>query len=156
MTHAILDALAAGMATVTRQVDAPTPPLGYGTDISCTLDIDERMAEVDPQSTRAIAEALVRRLDTPRGALIDDADYGFALKSYANRGVTRAELLSLADRVRLEVTKDDRVSTATVTVTSSGTSLSVSIRVTPEDPSLDTFAAVLSVTSAAVVLEAVS
>jgi hypothetical protein len=99
MTHAVLDALAAGLAEVTHEVDAPTGPLGYGTDISCTLDLHERMDEVDPMSTRGIAEAIVRRLDTPRGALIDDADYGLDLKGYANRGVTRDELGHVARRL---------------------------------------------------------
>ncbi len=156
MTQVVLDALAAGLLEVIREVDVPSEPFGYGTDISCTLDLDERMGEVDPASSLAIAEALVRRLDTPRGALVDDPDYGLDLKSYCNRGVTRSDLLSLAERVRLEVTQDDRVATATVTVSSDGSALSVQVRVTPEDPSTGSFAMTLAVTSSAVVLEAMA
>lgn len=156
MTHVVLDALAEALLEVTREVDAPAEPFGYGTDISCTTDLDERMSEVDPASTRAIAEALVRRLDTSRGALIDDPDYGLDLKIYCNRGVTADDLLALAERVRLEVTQDDRVSSAAVSVTGDGSALAVEIRVTPDDPETGEFSFTLAITSSAVAMEAVT
>ena len=67
------------LATITKIVDTPEAPHGYGSDISGAADLDPDMAEVDGFSTLALAQALVRRLDTPRGTLLDDGNYGMGL-----------------------------------------------------------------------------
>lgn len=84
---------------------------GYGVDLVCVLDVTADMAEVDPQSAAAVTQAIMRRLVTPRGALLDDRSYGFDLRSYCNKGTTQAELMQLQAQVRSEARKDDRVAT---------------------------------------------
>ena len=55
-----------------------------GTDIStpAALDIDPSFATVS--GATCLAQALARRLVTPRGTLLDDAGYGTDLRSYLN------------------------------------------------------------------------
>lgn len=90
--------------------------LGYGTDVSCVLDLASDLTMVDPQSTRAIGEAIIRRLITPRGALIDDGAYGTDLRGKLNTGMTQREISQLELQVRGEALKDDRVSEAQATI----------------------------------------
>lgn len=155
MSQAVTDAIAAGLAELSRVVDTPVAPFGYGTDLSCQTDLAEDFGEVDPNSMLALAEALVRRLDCPRGHLPDDADYGIDLKGAVNRGSARADLLALAGQIRAELEKDDRVDRASVSVTLSadGAQLAVKTRITPRDPRTSDFSLTLAVTSAAVLLE---
>lgn len=164
MSAIILDAIAADVALLTREIDPPTGPLGYGSDLSCADDLTEDMAEVEGFSVLALGQAIVRRLDCPRGGLPDasapsktDLNYGMELSSYLNRPTTTTELRNLASNIRLEVTKDDRIAAVDVTVTSSpdGSSLAIDLHVTPVDPTIGQFAMTLSVTSAAVLLESI-
>ena len=150
--------IAAELARLTRVTDFPADPLGYGTDLVCTTDLDARMAEVDPLSTRALGEAILRRLDCPRGALPDDAGYGVDVRGMLSRGVTTADIQSLAGRIRGEVTKDDRVDACSVVVTPSptGSSLAITLSVTPVDPRVGGFRMVLAASSSAVLLEEMS
>jgi hypothetical protein len=152
----VTDAIAADIATLTRLVAVPTGALGYGTDLSCVSDISETLVEVDAFSSLGIAQALLRRLGTPRGRLADDLSYGLDLRGYCNRAVPASELRDLAGQVRGECAKDDRVYDATVTVTSPDTSsLTVSIVVQPADPDLEPFSLTLAVESGQILLEAV-
>lgn len=134
--------------------------LGYGTDVSCTRDLDPTMAEVDPFSVEALAEAIARSLDCPQGGLIDDELYGHDLRQYLNRGTTDADLVSAAGEIRAAVLRDDRVDSATVTVTPEGTpfgsTLRVKIRVVPMDPTLGEFTLTLLATDAGVLLEEIA
>lgn len=154
MTDLVRAAIAAELAKLERIAPAPTPPFGYGADLSCAEDLTPTMDVVDPFSVRAIGEAIARRLDTPRGALVDDPDYGLDLRGYLNRGTTIAELNALADRVRTEVSKDDRIASARVVVTSQTTrELRVAIVVTPVALDAGPFSLTLAVTSADVLIE---
>jgi hypothetical protein len=157
-SDAVRSVIAAELALFTRLVDVPVAPLGYGTDISCTSDLSARMDEVDPFSVVGLSEAIVRRLDCPRGALPDDADYGMDLRGMLNRGTTADEIRSLAGRIRSEIQKDDRIESAAVTVTpsSTGSSLRVSLVITPVDARLGGFRLVVAVTDAALLLEEMS
>jgi hypothetical protein len=129
--------------------------LGYGTDLSCVTDLAVGLDEVDPNSVRAISEAAVRRLITPRGALQDDLDYGYDVRGYANRGVTELDLRNLAGHVRAEVLKDDRAVDATAAVVASGSSLTVTVTITPEDPVLGSFELVFSVADNTALLQSI-
>lgn len=153
MNETMRVALEAGMAALPRVVDAPTGELGYGTDISCRGDLDPG---VDVTGIELLGQALARRLDTPRGGLVDDPDYGYDLRSELNKGTTKRDVDAVAGRIVAELTKDDRVSSvrATVTPAPDGSSMRVAIRVVPWGE-LGPFDMVLSVTSAAVLLEAV-
>jgi hypothetical protein len=146
----------ASIAALTRTTTTPGAPFGYGADVSLASDLSPTLELVDPHSTRAIAEAILRRLDCPRGALPDDADYGIDLRSMCNRGITADEERALGGKIRAEVEKDDRIVAAVVRVTSttstSEEALTVQIVVTPADSS-GTFELVLAATPAELLLE---
>lgn len=157
MNALIQASIAEQTATLARVVDVPAPPLGYGVDLSCVTDLAEDLAEVDPTSNHAIAEALIRRLITPRGALPDDPDYGFDLRGLLNRGVTVAELRAVTGQARNEVRKDDRVLDAKVSAafTLQNSTLNVSIEVTPADVDDDTFTFTFALTDTTVAIEVI-
>lgn len=154
MNDTVSTAIATHLAELERVTATPAAPFGYGTDVSCTSDLSPTLELVDPFSTRSIGEAIVRRLDCPRGALVDDADYGIDVSSFCNEPMTRQEIDALAGKIRAEVTKDDRIASAVVRVTSTptGDELAISIVATPTD-SARSFELVLAVTSADVILE---
>lgn len=136
-------------------VPFPEPSFGHGSDISGDTDLDPTMAEVDPFATLGLAQALVRRLDCPRGQLADDPNYGLGLRQKLNTGVIDADIQSLGGQIRLELTKDDRVdSIVIVVVPSSDTkTLTIRIQVTPIDFNLGPFELILNASSAAILLE---
>ncbi len=155
MTDVVRDTIDTELALLERVAPTPSAPFGYGTDLSCTSDLSEGLLEVDPFSTRALAEALMRRLDTPRGALVGDPNYGYDLRAALNRGVTEQDVRAIAANVRAEIEKDDRVDFAAVTVTPSadGSTLRVQLVITPVDPSIGGFTLTLAVTSAELLIE---
>lgn len=148
------DKIAQQVAELEQLVPTPAPPFGFGVDLACVEDCTPTFDEVNPFSQRAIGEATVRRLSTARGTLDDDPDYGLDLRAYLNRGTALQEIADLAGAVRNEITKDDRIESATVTATFEGTVLRVKVTITPVDPNLGEFRLTLAVTSAAVLLEA--
>lgn len=155
MNAVVADAIAEELALLTREVATPVAPFGYGADISCTTDLEESMPDVDDPKT-ILAQALVRRLDCPRGALPDDPDYGIDLRSALNRGLTQAEVRSIEGSIRSELTKDDRVDTVGVTVTPSptGESLAIALQVRPRDATVGgPFALVLALTDGGLLVE---
>lgn len=158
MSAVVLDAIAASIAGITPIMATPVEPFGYGSDVSCAHDVDPGVAELDGSLTLVLAQAIVRRLDTPRGSLPDDASYGISLRSMVNQGVGDSELAQMAGVIRGEVAKDDRVDTVTVTVTTSAAidALTVTLIVRPVDAALGGFTMTLAVTSGAVLLEAIA
>lgn len=155
MNSTVEDAIAEGLAELERVIDAPSPPHGYGADLRCTSDLRPDMAEVDGNSTLALAEAIVRRLTCPRGGLPDDPDYGIDLRSYLNRPTTADGIRALSGSVRSEVEKDDRVRAASVRLepTPDGSRLTVRLIVVAADPQLGQFSLTLAATSAEVLIE---
>ena len=79
----------------------------FGLYISCADDIDPIMREVN--GFDALAQALARRLDTPRGTLIDDPDYGYDLAQLVSRGMTADELAAIPSSISDEFQKDECV-----------------------------------------------
>jgi len=113
----LLQDLIAAQTALVPVVDRVAPDaLGYGTDLSCVLDVTPDLDEVDPMSTVAIGEAIVRRFITPRGGVVDDQSYGLDLRGYCNRGVTNEQIVRLQSQCRVEALKDDRVSDAEVSI----------------------------------------
>lgn len=161
------DALAAGLATLSRVVAVPVAPLGYGRDLSCASDITATLEEVDPNSPIGIGQAVFRRWDCPRGALPPDAgkdskDYGRDLRGALNRGTTDADLNSLGASLRSEATKDDRIAAIprirfvpTKTSNPANVSIEVAATITPADPSLGSFDLILAVEDETTVLVAI-
>lgn len=155
MNDTVAASIAAQLAELERLVPAPPAALGYGGDLSCVADLTPELAEVDPLTTRAIGEAVVRRLTTPRGTLPDDPDYGLDVRVYANRGTTLAELAELGGRCALELGKDDRIDEAAVAVVHAPAerSLAITVRITPASPTLNPFTLTFAATTGAAVLE---
>ena len=154
MSRVVLDAIAADVALLERVVPESSAELGYGTDLSCVSDLAEDLAEVDPESPRAIAEALIRRCTTPRGGLPDDPNYGIDLRAHCNRGVTRDELRDLASALRSEARKDDRIEDLEVTITEPARGeLAVSMHITPA-LARESFALTFRVSADTAILEA--
>lgn len=160
------DALASGLAALSRVVAVPVPPLGWGRDLSCASDITPTLEEVDPSSTTGIAQATFRRWDCPRGALPPDTgkdsrDYGQDLRGALNRGTTDADLNALGGSLRTEATKDDRIAAvpkilfAPTRTSGANVSLAVTATLTPADPTLNAFDLILAVESGDLLLVAI-
>lgn len=58
---------------------------------------------------RLLSEALVRRLTTPRGSVIDDPNYGFDLQSLLNDDLNPNSLGPITASIQNECLKDERV-----------------------------------------------
>lgn len=155
-TESLIDA---AIDEIGLEVQAPSSPFYYGRDLSCVYDCDEQLTEVDPQSSDAIVEALIRRLITSRGSLVDDENYGLDIRSYLSKGMTPRQLQQVQDDVRVECLKDERVEDISVTVTTANTSagltMTLSLSVTPADPEIKAFNFVFAVTDKGVLTKAI-
>jgi phage baseplate assembly protein W len=151
------DAIAAGLAALTQETPFPAPPLLWGSDVSCDQDLDPSTV-LDPSSFVVLAQAIHRRLQTPRGKLIDDPTYGWDLRGELNKGITLAQVDGISRRVRSEVLKDDRIKSAQVTVQTMNVAqqIRVIIDVVPFDPTTGTFRAILIATPASLVLQEIA
>lgn len=149
--------IAEELALITALVPFPSEPFAYGTDISCDTDLDPTLSEVQGDTTLALAQALVRRLDCPRGENPDDPSYGIGVRQFLNTGKTEQEINQLGGQIRAELTKDDRVDSLTVIVTPSnaGKSLRIEIQVVPVDMDLGPFSLTLNASSSSILLEAI-
>jgi hypothetical protein len=58
---------------------------------------------------RVVAEAIVRRWQTPRGGLIDDPNYGFDLSDFLSDDIDTAGLNRIKNSAKAEALKDERV-----------------------------------------------
>jgi hypothetical protein len=90
----------------------------YGRDLSCT---DSLTTGRYVTGVRLIAQALYRRLTTPRGMLRggeEEAIYGLDLTELlgASLNDSATEVATLAGRIEAECLKDDRVEDVSVTV----------------------------------------
>jgi hypothetical protein len=144
----IAAAMAVEVATIEREAPVPAAPFGYGRDLSCVSDCTANFDEVDPNSQLALAQSLLRRLDTVPGSVADDPDNGFDLVTTLHRPVTLVDIQGYAERIRAEWRKDDRVDDAEVTITPSAdlTTLDCAAQVTAIDPTIGTFTFTFAVT----------
>jgi hypothetical protein len=93
----------------------PAPNV-FGYDLSCVNDLDPGMAEVG--GITVLAQALARRLITPRGQLIDDPNYGYDLNGFLNDDIDPIQdPPRIAAGIDLELQKDERVFSSTSQVT---------------------------------------
>lgn len=97
-----------------------------------------------------VAQALYRRLITPRGSLFYDTSYGFDLSEFVGEVGPELAAAAMPGRIRNELLKDDRVSSvdASVEVVTEGaeTELVVSVTATLAD-SGEAFSLTLGVSS---------
>lgn len=89
-----------------------TTAADFGVDLDCVSDLTPEMREVS--GIVLFQQAVARRLDCPRGWLIDDPDYGFDLAGRASEAVTTAAKFRLGVDVSSEVGKDARTLTCDV------------------------------------------
>ena len=87
----------------------------YGTDISCLNDIASDGRTVT--GTQIVAEAIYRRLTTPRGRLIKDPNYGFNLADYVNADMSARDIAGMMAGIQAECKKDERVSSVKAVAT---------------------------------------
>lgn len=88
-----------------------------GTDFACVEDLDFNLSTVTGRL--GVAHSVARRLDTPRGGLWYDEDYGYAIRQHLNAPAQQAS--SIAASVEDEAQKDERVLAAKATVSLFGT-----------------------------------
>ena len=90
--------------------------MDYGTDISTitagTVDLDPYFRVVS--GSESVLHALVKRLTTPYGGLLDDEDYGFDLTGLVNGSVSPSDLSSARALIEAQCLQDERVIDATV------------------------------------------
>lgn len=120
-----------------------------GSDISCYPDLDA--AETIVSGRTALAQAIARRLTTPRGALFYDGHYGTDLRLFLSEGFAQDTPARSAAAIEAECRKDERVSGAAAAVTFNAAAQSLKLSI-----SLDTgdgpFTLTLSVTALTVAL----
>ena len=86
-----------------------------GTDITCTDDIDPSFA-LSSGATQ-LAQALYRRIITPRGGLPDAPAYGFGASTIIDQDMTARQVAVLANSIDAEFMKDERVLSSSTTGT---------------------------------------
>lgn len=102
----------------------------YGLDISMSpaaTDMDAMLGFVSGR--RCLSEALARRLQTPRGRLIDDPDYGYDLTGELGDDLGTGDLARIASLAAQECAKDERVISAQGNATLTAGTLTVAIQV---------------------------
>ena len=117
--------------------------LGYGVDLWC----DSRLQTARyARGSRALAQALFRRLTTPRGSLRGTPEaeaYGLDISQFIGSASQPIVLASIPSQVRAELAKDDRILATEVTVYDVVTSadglsaIMLEIQVTPADETED-------------------
>jgi hypothetical protein len=96
-----------------------------GTDVFCIDDIDPAFAVVS--GSTAVAQAIARRFDTPRGGLHYDGEYGYDLVEWMNREITDADTFRIGLAVEAEALKDERVLAAEASATYDASTETLSI-----------------------------
>lgn len=87
----------------------------FGQDVAVFPDLDLTFAPLT--GPRVVAEALARRLSTPRGTLPFSDNYGLDLRSWLNETIAPGRLGQLRRDLEAECLKDERVdSVASVAV----------------------------------------
>lgn len=86
----------------------------YGSDISAVSDINPSM--VLRSGPQVLADAIGRRLITPRGGLFYDPDYGLDVRAWLNESITESSGVELGSAIAAECEKDERIESARATV----------------------------------------
>jgi hypothetical protein len=117
LMNPIYDAALALTMVELKAANQPSTTLYLGSDLCCTDDLLESMGEREESDPLLVAEAVVRRITTARGTLLDDLDYGVDIADELSRATTRQDRASLEGRIRGELAKDDRIDELFVTLT---------------------------------------
>jgi hypothetical protein len=96
-----------------------TSPANFGSDLSGSFDPDPMGQQVTGRLL--LSQALVRRITTPRGRLLDDPSYGYDVSGELGDDVAPNVAGRIAANIDAEFTKDERVvSSSTVATFNSG------------------------------------
>lgn len=128
MGSVLLDALSVLEAEITPATGAITGDLGYGSDLYCDGDATDDFRELPGSDPLLVVQAILRRVTTPRGTLLDDSGYGEDVARMLHQGMTPADKKASADMLSAEVLEDDRVLSCTVELTAIPQGLNVRIR----------------------------
>lgn len=120
------------------------PLADSGSDVLVFPGLDETFTLV--KDGRVLAEALCRRLTTPRGTLPFHPDYGLDLRSFLNESMTQDLLYRLKAAVERECELDERVVTASAAITFTPATQALRVRLSVTTGS-GPFRFVLNVTS---------
>ena len=137
------------------QVPAGTAPLPgasdadrlLGLDVSTFPDLDATFALIS--GAKVVAEAVARRITTPRGSLRGQPDYGIDVRDYLNEGLTPARVFALKAAIQAEAEADPRVASVDVDVTHDPKAGSLRVSVAGVS-SLGPFELVLAITAVSV------
>ena len=123
----------------------------YGVDVACSTDIDVYFTLAS--GVKAVSDAIARRLQTPRGGLIDDSSYGYDLRQLVNTPLTNTFEFEARTEIEAQCLLDERVDAVEVTITQEAETLEVVLFLTLVQN--EEFSLVLSVDQVSVtVLEA--
>ena len=89
----------------------------FGTDLAAMPDFDGVTLRREYDN---LAEALARRLMTPRGGLFYAPEYGTDLRAYLGEPITDGVRYEIERMAALEAARDPRVHSATATLTAAG------------------------------------
>lgn len=128
MGSVLLDALSVLEAELIPATGASTADLGYGSDLYCDGDATDDFRELPGTDSTLVVQAILRRITTPRGTLLDDSGYGDDVSRMLHQGMTMADKKSAADMLSAEVLDDDRVASCSVELTDIPQGLNVRIR----------------------------
>lgn len=126
-----------------------TSTVDFGQDFDFLNQLDANLGLVSGLAN--LGQALAHRLETPRGGLFYDPNYGTDVRAYLNEQMSSADVARLAADINSECLKDERVLTcdASVQFVPATSSLAVNINAsTAAGP----FNFILSVTSVTVTL----
>jgi hypothetical protein len=132
----------------------PAAAVNFGTCWGTPNGDDLSMPSYMATGNQVVAEALLRRLGTTRGQLIDDPNYGYNVMDLVSDDLGPKDIAYAQQQIAQECLKDERVSGASVTlVLSVAGLLTISIFVTT---AAGPFKLVVSVSATSVTLLLVS
>lgn len=114
---------------VARVTDSRDETLG--TDVSALPSLGSRFRLVSGPEN--LAEALARRLMTPRGALHYAPDYGTDLRAFLSEAFTARTITRVRAAVEAELRKDRRVTAVSAVATYDATTESLAVEVVVEN-----------------------
>lgn len=97
----------------------PTGGSSLGHDLACIQDEDPGQSEVD--GWPCLAQALVRRLQTPQGMCLGDPDYGYDLIGEIDDDIDLGTAQQIGAAIDAEFLKDQRVQSSSTLVQLVGT-----------------------------------
>jgi len=99
----------------------------YGADVSTFPDLDVRGVQI--REEESVAECCLRRLGIDNGSISYDKDAGFNLRDLLNEDLSDSDLRRNEVRAAMECEKDERVRSATVSMTLDAATFTLKVRI---------------------------